>query len=303
MAEEKKIKYRDTVCGMEITEDEEAGRFEYKGTTYHFCNLSCLEKFKADPEKFLKPKEFFIPTMTEKKIGKTETITLPVSGMSCASCVLTVEKAVDSLPGVANVTVNFATEKAVIEYDKKTTSLEDIKQIIKSVGYEPGEIGAEAADKSQKEWQKAKTRLIIAWAITIPIIILMVLEMGFGHLVHHIDPNMLKMDLLMIILGALVLFVPGINTLRAGINSARHGSASMDVLIGMGTIAALLTGIFRVFGLQIENYAGIAGMIMAFHLTGRYIEAMSKGKASQAIRRLIQLAAKTARILADGAEK
>lgn len=296
MSEEKKLKYRDPVCGMEITEEEEAGRFEYKGITYHFCSLSCLEKFKTDPEKFLKPKELFIPTMPDKKIGKTETITLPVGGMSCASCVLTVEKAVNSLPGVAQTAVNFAAEKAIIEYDKKTTSLEDIKKIIKSVGYEPGEIGEAAADKSQVEWRKAKTRLIIAWAITIPIIILMLLEMVFGLMIPYINP-------IMVILGALVLFIPGVHTLKAGINSVRHGSASMDVLIGMGTMTALLTGILKIFGLQIENYAGVSGMIMAFHLTGRYIEAMSKGRASQAIRRLIQLGAKTARIISNGEEK
>ncbi|MEO0115102.1 MAG: HAD-IC family P-type ATPase, partial [candidate division WOR-3 bacterium] len=303
MPEKSVIKHRDPVCGMEITEEEEAGRYEYKGTTYHFCSLSCREKFKANPEKFLKLQELFIPIMPDKKIGKTETITLPVFGMSCASCVLTIEKAVNSLPGVANVTVNFATEKAIIEYDKKVTSLNDIKNIIKSVGYEPGEVGAEITDKSQLEWQRAKTRLIIAWLITIPIIILMILEMGFSHLIHHIDPNMTKLDSLMVILGALVLFIPGLNTLRAGINSIRHGSASMDVLIGIGTITALITGILRISGLRIENYAGIAGMIMAFHLTGRYIEAMSKGKASGAIKRLIQLGAKTARVLVDNEEK
>uniref|UniRef100_A0A7C6AAA9 P-type Cu(+) transporter n=1 Tax=candidate division WOR-3 bacterium TaxID=2052148 RepID=A0A7C6AAA9_UNCW3 len=303
MPEAKTIKYRDPVCGMEITEAEEAGRLEYKGTTYHFCNRSCLEKFKANPEQFLKPLEFFIPTMPEKKTGKTETITLPVFGMSCASCALTIEKAVNSLPGVAQAAVNFATEKAIIEYDKKVTSLDDIKNIIKNIGYEPGEVGAELTDKSQLEWQRAKNRLIIAWTITIPIVILMILEMGFSHLIHHIDPNMTRFDFLMIMLGALVLFIPGLNTLKAGINSVRHGSATMDVLIGMGTITALVTGILKIFGLPIENYAGISGMIMAFHLTGRYIEAMSKGKASQAIRRLIQLGAKTARVIADGEEK
>jgi P-type Cu+ transporter len=296
MSEENKIRYRDPVCGMEFTEEEEAGRFEYKGTIYHFCSASCLNKFKTDPEKFLKSQEIFIPTMTEKKIGKTETITLPVMGMSCASCVLTVEKAVDSLPGVANVTVNFATEKAVIEYDRKVTSFDDIKNIIKSVGYEPGELGAEAADIAQREWQKARTRLTIAWVITIPIIILMLLDMVFGVMIPFINP-------IMVILGALVLCIPGLNTIKAAVNSVRHGSASMDVLIGMGTITALITGILKILGLQIENYAGIAGMIMAFHLTGRYIEAMSKGRASQAIRRLIQLGAKTARILSDGEEK
>lgn len=301
MAEEK-VKYRDPVCGMEITEKEAVDKFKYKGTTYYFCNLSCLAKFKADPEKFLKARELFIPLMP-KKIGKTETIILPVYGMSCASCALSLEKAITRLPGVAQATVNFATEKAIIEYDKKVTELATIKKTIRSVGYEPGEIGTEIADKLQVEWQKAKTKLIIAWSITIPIAGLMVFEMGFSHLLHTFDSNMLKTNSLMIVLAGLVLLLPGFNTLKSGVNSVRHGSASMDVLIGLGTITALLTGILKILGLKIENYAGISGMIMAFHLTGRYIEAMAKGRASQAIRRLVQLGAKTARIIIDGKEK
>jgi Cu+-exporting ATPase len=76
----------------------------------------------------------------------------------------------------------------------------------------------------------------------------------------------------------------------------------MDVLIGMGTLTALTTGIAKVLGLPYENYAGISGMIMAFHLTGRYIEARSKGRTSEAIHRLIQLAARSARVLMDGSE-
>jgi Cu+-exporting ATPase len=91
------MKYKDPVCGMEITEEEEAGRYEYKGTTYHFCSTSCLNKFKADPEKYLNRPDFFMPMDTgEKKLGKTETVTLPVFGMTCASCVLTIEKAVNN---------------------------------------------------------------------------------------------------------------------------------------------------------------------------------------------------------------
>lgn len=290
-------KFKDPVCGMEITTDQEAGQFEYKGTTYHFCNTSCLEKFKADPEKFLGQPEFSIPQkMEEKKIGKTENITLPVGGMSCASCVLTIEKAVNSLPGVANISVNFAVEKAVIDYDKKVTGLEDIKNIIRSVGYEVKDEKEGLEDRTEIIWQKAKSKLYIAWAITIPIIILMVLEMIFGIMIPYFH-------WFMVLLGASVVLIPGFETLKAGFNSVRHGSASMDVLIGMGTMAALLTGVLKLINIPIENYAGIAGMIMAFHLTGRYFEAMSKGKASQAIQRLIKLGAKTARIIVDQKEK
>jgi Cu+-exporting ATPase len=284
------MKYKDPVCGMEITEEEEAGRYEYKGTTYHFCSTSCLNKFKADPEKYLNRPDFFMPMDTgEKKLGKTETVTLPVFGMTCASCVLTIEKAVNNLPGVAHVGINFASEKAVIEYDKSITSLDDIKKRITDVGYEVGDEKESLEDKSSKEWRSARRRLFIAWIITIPIIVLMLLDMIFGIMIPYIN-------LIITILGGLVIFIPGYNTFKAGFNSIKHGAASMDVLIGIGTITAFITGVLKILKLPIENYAGISGMIMAFHLTGRYIEAMSKGKASQAIQRLIQLGAKTVRI-------
>jgi len=293
---ENKEKFIDPVCGMAITEDEEVGRLDYQGIIYHFCNKSCLEKFKAEPEKFLKKPAFILTPMAEKKIGKTETVILPVHGMSCASCVLTIEKAVNSLPGVANVVVNFAAEKAIIDYDKNASNLEDIKKIIKDVGYKVGEEKEGAETSSQIEWQNARRRLIIAWMITIPIIVLMFLEMVFDIMLPY-------SELIVFVLGALVILIAGFNTLKAGVNSVRHGAASMDVLIGMGTLTALIAGILKIIKFPIENYAGISGMIMSFHLTGRYIEAMSKGRASMAIKRLIQLGSKSVRILINGEEK
>ncbi len=282
---------------MEITEQEEAGRYEYKGVTYHFCSISCLNKFKADPEKFLKRPDFSEKMEKEEKnLGKTETVTLPVHGMTCASCVLTIEKAVSNLPGVVDIGINFASEKAVIAYDKSIASLDDIKKRIKDVGYEVGEENETLEDRSNIEWQNSRKRLMTVWFITGPIIILMLLDMAFKVMIPGIN-------FIMTVLGALAVFMPGHNTLKAGYNSIRNGAASMDVLIGIGTLAALITGVLKIFNLPIENYAGIAGMIMAFHLTGRYIEAMSKGKASQAIQRLIQLGVKTVRIISGQEEK
>lgn len=290
-------KYKDPVCGMEVTREDEAGRLDHKGTIYHFCSTACIDKFKADPEKFLKMPEFFISQeMKEKKLGKTETITLPVSGMSCASCVLTIEKAVNGLPGVANIVVNFAAEKAIVEFDKKVTSLEDIKKRVRAVGYEVSDEKEGGEGASRIEWEKARKRLIGAWLITIPIIVLMILERAFSVMLPF-------QESILLILGAFVIFCPGLNTLKAGFNSVRHGAASMDVLIGLGTLTALVTGILKIFRFPIESYAGISGMVMAFFLTGRYIEAMSKGKASIAIKRLIQLGAKSVRILSNGEEK
>ncbi len=295
--QDKPILHRDPVCGMEITEANEAGRYEYNGVTYHFCNQNCLDRFKAEPERFLaKPKLILDKAVMKKIPGKTETVTMPVSGMSCASCVLTIEKTVNSLPGVANIAVNFAAEKAVVEYDRKITTLADIKKAIKDVGYDVPEEHEAGEDRSASEWRNARARLITAWVMTAPIIVLMLMEMGFGVMIH-------SMDIIMLVLGGLVVAFPGFGTFRSSVNALRHGAASMDVLISMGTVTALATGVLRIFHVHIENYAGISGMIMAFHLTGRYIEAVSKGRASQAIRRLVQLGAKTARILIDKNEK
>jgi len=233
--------------------------------------------------------------MTEQKINKTEIVTLPILGMTCASCVFNIEQAVGKLPGVTKIGVNLALENATIEYNKNITSLGKIKKTIKNIGYDIRE-ETNLKDNSQILWKSAKNRLITVWLITLPIIILMLLHMLFKVHIHSID-------FMMLMLGSLAVLIPGFNTLKAGFNSIRHRTASMDVLIGMGTLTSLITGILKITGFPIENYAGIAGMIMAFHLTGRYIESMSKGKASHAIKRLIQLGAKTVRVLVNGEEK
>lgn len=94
----------------------------------------------------------------------------------------------------------------------------------------------------------------------------------------------------------------GWHTYRSAWSSVIHGSANMDVLISMGTGVSLLTGLAHFF-FPVASYAGVSAMIMAFHLTGRYVETTAKGRASQAIIKLLELGAKTARILVDGQER
>jgi Cu+-exporting ATPase len=115
-------------------------------------------------------------------------------------------------------------------------------------------------------------------------------------------PSKTVFDLGMIALAAPVLFGPGWPTLRSAFKAIRHGSANMDVLIAMGTLISLATGPATIF-FAVANYSGVAGMIMAFHLTGRFVEARAKGRASQAIKRLLELGAKTAHVLVDGEER
>jgi Cu+-exporting ATPase len=226
----------------------------------------------------------------------TEKVSLPIGGMTCASCVAHVEEALAQTPGVLNVNVNLATEKASVEYIPTLTGLSDFRRAVADVGYEVLPTAEERAEeelsREVRKMRAARRRMILAWAFTGPIILWMLPEMLFG----LAWPNEMVFKLGMLLLAVPVLFWVGQHTYVAAWRSSIHGAPNMDALIAMGTGASFLTGIATFFA-PIPTYAGVAAMIMAFHLTGRYVEASAKGRASQAIRKLLELGAKTARIL------
>lgn len=236
------------------------------------------------------------PVGIPKEGEKTREISLKISGMSCASCAATIEKSLRRLDGVKSANVNFATERATVEYSPELISILDLRKAVQDVGY--GVESEEEVDKSVEEMSKARLRMLVAWSCTIPIIVWMIPEMVLGLR----WPNETIYNLGLILLAIPVLFWAGLPTLRSAVKAILHKTANMDVLIMMGTTIAFLTGP-PVFFTSILNYAGVSAMIMAFHLTGRYFEAKAKGRASQAIRRLLKLEAKTARILVNGEEK
>jgi Cu+-exporting ATPase len=221
--------------------------------------------------------------------------------MTCAACVAHVEKALSNVPGVLNVSVNLATEKAAVEYIP-TAGLADFRRAVADAGYEVlptvEEKAEEELSREVRKMQDARRRMILAWAFTAPIILWMLPEMLFG----VAWPNETLFKLGMLLLAAPVLFWVGRRTYVAAWRSTTHGAPNMDALIALGTGASFLTGVATFFA-PIPTYAGVSAMIMAFHLTGRYVEASAKGRASQAIRKLLELGAKTARILSDGRER
>ncbi|MEC9489843.1 MAG: heavy metal translocating P-type ATPase, partial [Halanaerobiales bacterium] len=232
-----------------------------------------------------------------------------VGGMTCASCSSAVEKALNKSEGVYQANVNIATEKGSVEYNPEVLSKNDFREIVKNSGYELLSFEDEETDKSSenaeneisddmKKVKEAKKKMWGTWAFTIPIMLWMIPEMFFG----IAWPNMQIFNLGMIVLAIPPLFIFGRKTFITAYRAVSHGSANMDVLIAMGTGAAFITGP-AVFFTPIANYAGVSAMIMAFHLTGRYIEETAKGRASQAIRKLLELGAKTATIIEDGNEK
>ena len=234
---------------------------------------------------------------------KLETSTIRIGGMTCASCSQAITKSLINTEGVKDANVNLATEKATVSFYPEKASYAKIKKAIEDTGYQVLEREdkkarfEEEALREQKKLAAAKNKALIAWALTIPIMLWMLPEMFFSVAL----PNATVFNIGMIALAAPVLFIPGWATYRSAAKAVWHRNANMDVLIMLGTLASFLTGPPSFFT-PLANYAGVSAMIMSFHLTGRYIEAKAKGRASQAIRRLLELEAKTARVLRDGKE-
>ena len=235
--------------------------------------------------------------------ANVQRVMLPIGGMTCAACVRHVERALSKVDGVVSVNVNLATERAAVEYIPSIASLEDFKKAVADAGYELLEQEAQATGAEQKDlemlkMETARKNMIIAWALTAPVMFIMLLDMIFRILPME---WMMAINIALMVLALPVLIWPGRATFRSGWSSVVHGSANMDALIAMGTGASWISGPLSLV-MPLSSYAAIAAMIMAIHLTGRYVEASAKGRASQAIRKLLQLGAKTAHLLVNSQE-
>jgi Cu+-exporting ATPase len=235
--------------------------------------------------------------------------------MHCASCAQAVEKALIEVEGVSSAAVNLAAESASVSCDPGRIDEEELRRAVHDAGYElesseatPGESRADRERRKLEEGRRqvadARRRMWWAWAFTAPIVAWMI-----PHMVAGVAwPSHLAYDAGMIALAAPVLFLWGRDTMTGGLRSLLRGSPNMDALIALGSGAAFATGFVTVahdLGLapRLLNYSGVAAMIMAFHLTGRYVETKARGRASSAIQKLMSLEPRTARVLRDGAEE
>ncbi len=235
--------------------------------------------------------------------------TFPIKGMHCASCVRVTEKALSKIPGIALANVNLATEKATIEYDSASVDDEKIKSAISSVGYEAMlNEEVETEDKNKIEKQKELDRLKLQVFVSLSIGVLIVLELlPFAKPLHHLlFPN----EFITLLAASLVQFWPGLQFYRAAIPALKNRLANMDTLVMIGTSAAYLYSatavlfpqIFELAGIEPEPYFDVAVIIIGLILLGRYFEARAKMGTSEAIKKLIGLQAKTARVLRLGKE-
>ena len=189
-----------------------------------------------------------------------------------------------------------------MEYVPELENYQDLVQAVENAGYAVAEMEeTESEDKitkEEKEMKKSKNKIIIAFALTIPAFALM-----FGSLAGYSLPvSPLVQTFIEAAIAFPVVFILGYETHKGAFKAVRHGGANMDVLIAMGTFAAYGYGISALF-YDVDRFFGLAAGIMAFHLLGRYLETKAKGKASQAIKKLLELEAETARIFVEGEEK
>ncbi len=230
------------------------------------------------------------------------TLTLPIAGMSCASCVAKVEKALKSVPGVLDASVNFATEKATVRVASKHVTVEKLKEAVRRIGYDvPEERAAQSIHHDEHE-ALLRRKLIASAVLTVGIFLLMY-------------PGMLGLKLpisdqwnylFQLLLATPVQFWAGWQFYKGTWAAARNKTTDMNTLIAVGTTAAYgysaLLPLFSPHG-HMDLYFDTSAAIITLILLGRWLEARARGRTSEAIQKLIGLQAKTARVIRDGQER
>lgn len=220
-----------------------------------------------------------------------KTKTLEVKGMHCASCAVNVRKAIEKSQGIIDVNVNIATNKATIIYDPSKLNFEEVFENVEKIGYSL----SEEIDKQNSDFRRAKIRIIIASALMVPSFVLMILDMTHIFMLPF-------MKYINLVLSAIMIFGVGFDVQKRAVKGLIHATPNMDLLIFLGTLASFLTGVLNLLGLNIADFSYVGAMIMFFHLLGKYLEELAKGNASKAIRSLLDLSAKKARIIVDEKE-
>ena len=246
---------------------------------------------------------------------RAETTELAIEDMTCASCVGRVEKALAKIPGVLEATVNLATERARVRHLAGVVTMADLEAAVEQAGYtsrrlsiETATAGDQDAERRESEARALRRALLIASILTLPVFIL---EMG-SHLVpamHHWVMGVLGEQTswtIQFALATLVLFGPGLRFFRKGVPALLRGAPDMNSLVSLGTAAAYGYSVVATFVPEVlppgtaNVYFEAAVVIVTLILLGRTLEARAKGRTSQAIKRLVGLQAKTARVQRNG---
>ncbi|GGM29543.1 copper-translocating P-type ATPase [Paraliobacillus quinghaiensis] len=314
----KTLKIEGMTCAS-CAQTVEKGTKKLQGVASSSVNLA-TEKLSVEfdeNEASIKDIQAAVDKAGYKAISDAEKKTFSISGMTCASCAQTIERATSKLDGVIESDVNLATEKMNVQYDSSTVTVSDIADAVASAGYEAREdVGSssESIDedrvKKEMEIKSLWKRFLISAIFAAPL-----LYIAMGHLVgaplpRLIDPEF-NPEAFALIQAILTLPVVIVNRsiYSVGFKTLFRGHPNMDSLIAIGTSAAALYGVFATVMIYSGDtsyandlYFETAAVILALITLGKYLETLTKGKTSEAIKKLMGLAPKTAKVIRNGQE-
>ena len=211
-----------------------------------------------------------------------------ITGMTCATCAMIVERALMKVDGVKFAAVNLATETAFVILEKDVPQV-ILEEAVKKAGY--GVSYESREDFEVRRFLAFKRSVILAWSLTAPLMMLMFLHMA-GH-------HMPWFSFIEVLASALVVFVAGRRTIKGAWIALTHFHANMDVLVFLGSVMSFLTALLAMAGLFEVSFGSVGAMIMSIHLTGRYIESRLRDRATKEIKSLLKLKAQEALLLTD----
>jgi Cu+-exporting ATPase len=374
---------KDPICGMEVDPKTAKFKAEKDGKTYYFCSKNCYDQFTGQKPKVEEHKHEH-HHKEHMAAAKTEKIFISISGMHCASCVTSIESALKSFKGVKDAKVNFASEKATVEYDPAVADLAAIEKVIEATGYtvirpkkgegdvlrlkvvgmdnphcvgtvggavsslpgiiskdlrvnekavikydsskvDPAKIKAvikEAGytpieeeevtvdierEAREKEIRNLRNRFFGALVLSLPLLYYM-LGMLFGlPIAAFMVQNAATIQF---VLTTPIMFIGSIFFTRGIVSLIKTRTANMDTLVSMGVGSAYLYSLYVTISIWMGNpafsmgnlYYEVAGFLLTFILLGKYFEAIAKGRTSEAIKKLMGLAPKTALVVRNGKE-
>lgn len=226
-------------------------------------------------------------------MNKTENnenrFTFGVEGMTCASCVRIVERSLKKMEGVHFVSINLGTEKGYVITDSNIT-FDDIKERVDSTGYRALP-DVPDAEKVEKDFRRAKGRMLLSLAVFLPVTLLMSLHMSGFHMPWFVPFEFIA--------GAFVILGPGRGVFKGAYIAASHAHANMDTLVATGAVASWITAPLHMSGMDISSFSSLSVMLVSLHLTGRYIESRLKFRASGEIRALLAMRPRTAFLITE----
>ncbi|GIO65796.1 copper-translocating P-type ATPase [Paenibacillus cookii] len=256
--------------------------------------------------------EYIEATIKKLGYGTVKEVTrFKLEGMTCAACANRIEKGLNKMPGVTNASVNFALETATVEYSPAEVSVADMQSKVKQLGYKAVAQSDEEehADTRDQVVRKQKRKLIVSAILSIPLLWAMVAHFSFTSWIYL--PDLFMNPWFQLVLATPVQFYIGWPFYVGAYKALRNGSANMDVLVALGTSAAYFYSLYLTIDWYAKGgnlhhgpnmYYETSAILITLVIMGKLFEVLAKGRTSEAIKSLMGLQAKTARVIRDGQE-